>query len=94
MRVLPNEDILTQCEKLGIDKERVIAEKGPFSVERNVEHLKFSGAEILVTKESGAAGGFPEKIEAANLCAAEVIVLERPAEKGYTLGEIKKMILE
>ena len=94
VRVLPNEDIIRQCEELGIAKERVIAEKGPFSVARNIEHLKLSGAEILVTKESGAAGGFPEKTEAAKLCGTELLVLERPAEKGYTLGEIKKMISE
>ncbi len=94
VRVLPNEDIIRQCETLGIAKERVLAEKGPFSVERNTEHLKLSGAEILVTKESGAAGGFPEKIEAAKLCEAEVIVLERPNEKGYTLGKIKRIISE
>ncbi len=92
VRVLPNEDIIRQCEELGIVKERVIAEKGPFSVERNIEHLRLSGAEILVTKESGAAGGFPEKTEASQLCGAELLVLERPAEKGYTLGEIKDII--
>lgn len=94
VRVLPNEDIIRQCEELGITQEHVIAEKGPFSIERNMEHLRLSGAEILVTKESGAAGGFPEKIEAARLCGVEVITLERPAEKGYTLGEIKKIISE
>ncbi|MCR4796571.1 MAG: precorrin-6A reductase [Ruminococcus sp.] len=94
VRVLSNEDIIEQCKKLGIDRSRVIAEKGPFSTERNIEHLKLSGAEILVTKESGTTGGFPEKIEAARLCGAEVIVLERPVEKGYTLDEIIKIISE
>lgn len=94
VRVLPNEDIIRQCEELGIRKERVIAEKGPFNTARNIEHIKLSGAEILVTKESGAAGGFPEKIEAAKLCGAELIVLERPLEAGYSLEEIKKIIAE
>ena len=94
VRVLPNEDIKGQCEVLGIDKSRVIAEKGPFSVERNIEHIHSCGAEIIVTKESGAAGGFPEKLEAAKICGIEVIVIERPAESGYSLEEIEKIISE
>ncbi len=94
VRVLPNEDIIGQCEGLGIEKSRVIAEKGPFSTERNVEHIRGCGAEILVTKESGKTGGFPEKLEAAEICGIEAVVIERPVESGCTLDEVKKIITE
>ena len=62
--------------------QHIIAEKAPFSVEQNIHHIRQSGAEILLTKESGAVGGYPEKIEAAKQCGIEVITLLRPAENG------------
>lgn len=34
--------------------------KGPFSEEMNYAMLRETNARILLTKESGAAGGFPE----------------------------------
>lgn len=90
-RVLPADGIEEYCRSLGF--ENIIVGKGPFSVEENIEHIKKSGAEILVTKESGAAGGFPEKAAAAEKCGAEFAVLLRPAEKGNTLAETEKILL-
>ena len=92
VRVLPSDDVFEQCCELGFDEHRVIIEKGPFSVERNVEHLRKSGAGILLTKESGTAGGYPEKAEAARICGAELITLIRPAEQGYSFDEVIKII--
>ena len=40
-----------------------------------------SGAKALVTKDSGAAGGLPEKLEAARLEGVSVILIRRPEEK-------------
>ena len=94
VRVLPSADILEQCRKLGYDEAKVILEKGPFSVIQNIEHLRGSGAVILLTKESGATGGYPEKAEAARQCGAEMITLVRPPENGYSFDEIIKMIEE
>lgn len=93
-RVLPAEGIKELCCGLGFPEEGLILEKGPFTVEQNIAHIKMSGAEVLITKESGAAGGFPEKLEAAKQCGAAVIVLARPEEKGSTMEDIKKIILE
>ena len=36
--------------------------------------------DILVTKASGAAGGFWEKVEAAQACGIELVVIDRPLE--------------
>ena len=89
VRVLPTEGIKEYCEGLGFDGSHVICAKGPFSVGENMRDLALSRAEILVTKESGAAGGYPEKAEAARRFGAELITLVRPREEGFTLEEIK-----
>ena len=57
-------------------------------------HIRKSGAEILITKESGSAGGYPEKAEAAKRLGIELITIKRPEESGYTLSEIKEIILK
>ena len=91
-RVLPTDGIEEYCRSLGF--ANIIVGKGPFSEEINIEHIKKSGAEILVTKESGTAGGFPEKAAAAKKCGTELAVLLRPAETGNTLSETEKILLE
>jgi precorrin-2 dehydrogenase/sirohydrochlorin ferrochelatase/precorrin-6A/cobalt-precorrin-6A reductase len=55
--------------------------QGPFSHEMNVATIKTRNISALVTKESGAAGGFPEKLSAAKACGAKLIVIRRPEEK-------------
>lgn len=92
VRILPAEGAAERCAELGFPPENVILEKGPFTVSQNVAHIRRSGAEILVTKESGAAGGFPEKAEAAEQCGAELLTLRRPAEQGYSLEQVKKYL--
>ena len=63
-------------------------------MEENIKHIKLSGAEILVTKESGTAGGYPEKAEAARECGVELVTLLRPKETGYTPEQIRKIVME
>ncbi len=93
VRLLPSEGIFERCAELGFDEKKIIAERGPFSVGQNTAHIRRSGAGLLVTKDSGAAGGYPEKTEAAKLCGTEVLTLARPSEQGLGLGEVEKMIL-
>ncbi|MBO7472597.1 MAG: precorrin-6A reductase [Ruminococcus sp.] len=94
IRALPVDDVRRSCRELGFCEDMLILEKGPFTLEQNIAHIKQSGAEILVTKESGAAGGFAEKREAAEVCGTEIIVLARPQEKGFTFEEIKTILDE
>lgn len=94
IRALPVEYVRKSCIGLGFCEDRLILEKGPFTVEQNIAHIRKSGAELLVTKESGAVGGFPEKLKAAEICGIKVIVLKRPAENGFPAEEIKKIIDE
>lgn len=93
VRVLPSEKILEYCVALGFVEENIIAEKGPFSEERNIEHLKRYDAHFLVTKESGAVGGFDSKIVAAEKCGAELLIIRRPEEVGISLTEAEKILL-
>lgn len=89
VRVLPAEGIGEYCEGLGFDGEKVICGKGPFSVEENLRDLERANAALLITKESGAAGGYPEKAEAAERYGAELVTLVRPREEGLTLEKMK-----
>lgn len=92
LRVLPNAENIEHCVRLGFDRSKIIAEKGPFSFEQNVEQIKRSGSDILITKNSGAAGGYPEKAAAAKSCGITLITLGRPHEEGISLEEIKALI--
>ena len=94
LRVLNDRKIIEHCQKLGFKSSQIISGRGPFSEEENVAHIRQSGAEILVTKDSGKTGGYPEKIAAAKRCKIELITLKRPEESGISLSEIQKIMLE
>lgn len=88
-------DIFSLMEKYGLSAKQIICMQGPFSVEMNVATLRMTGAKYLVTKESGAAGGFAEKVEAAKKCGAVCVVIRRPThETGYSAKEIQKIVAE
>lgn len=92
LRVLPAPENVERCVSLGFDRAKIITGKGPFSFERNVEHIRQSGAAVLVTKNSGAAGGYPEKAAAAWECGVMLITIGRPRESGLSLDEMKAVI--
>jgi precorrin-6x reductase len=90
-RVLPALESLQICRELGYELSRVIGMQGPFSEELNIALLRQFDIRVLVTKESGAAGGFAEKVSAARKLGIPVLVLNRPVrEQGYTLAELKR----
>ena len=82
LRLLPAEGILDKCAAMGFDRDKIILKKGPFSVSENIEHIELSRAKILVTKNSGAVGGYNEKKTAARSCGIRLLTLERPKESG------------
>ena len=77
---------------LGFEGRHLIAMQGPFSVEMNLALLKQTESVWFVTKESGAAGGFEEKLEAARLAHAVPVIVRRPDEAGESLDSVKAMI--
>lgn len=87
-RVLPTEAARQACIDAQIPEENIIAAKGPFSYEQNREQLKRGQARYMVTKESGKAGGFDEKIRAARELGVITLVIRRPRqEDGVTVEE-------
>ena len=94
-RVLPFSPVIAACEEMGIKGTHLIGMQGPFSVEMNAAMIRQHNICYLVTKESGDAGGFPEKLEAAARCGISVLVVERPGEEaGIGLEEGKQVLLE
>ncbi len=88
LRVLPSIDALEECNRKGFKASNIICMQGPFSEELNLAMLKQVKASYLVTKESGKAGGFEEKLSAAEKCGVKVIVIGRPVkEEGFSLQE-------
>lgn len=65
VRVLPGTESIEICHKNGILGRQIIAMQGPFSEEMNLALLHQYQIRYMVTKESGASGGFSEKISAA-----------------------------
>lgn len=92
-RVLPDSQVLKLCEDMGFARGHIMALQGPFSVEMNLALLRAVRADYLVTKESGQAGGFQEKIDAAALAGVTVVVIGRPVrEQGISLREAYRLL--
>lgn len=91
-RVLPTSNVLKKCEKLGITGSHLIAMQGPFPTEMNTLFLRQTKAEWLLTKDSGRAGGFQEKVEAARENGTRVVVIRRPEENGISLEEAMEVL--
>lgn len=86
-RVLSTLEVVTQCQKLGFEGKNLICMQGPFSEALNYAMLEQINAKYLVTKESGAAGGFEEKIRAAQRVGVQAIIIRRPCkEEGISLA--------
>ena len=80
LRLLPSLEGLRTCLELGYPAAHIICMQGPFSYELNRAMFAASGASILVTKNSGAPGGFAEKLQAALELGIRVALLARPQE--------------
>ena len=77
-RVLNHKNSINACHEVGLPEERIIVGTGPFSVEDNIRHLQSMDCGVLVTKDGGAAGGYLEKLAAAEQLDVEVVFVERP----------------
>ena len=95
LRILPSQKGLADCLCAGFPARHIICMQGPFSRELNEAMFRTTGASILITKESGRAGGFAEKLAAARNCGMTVAVLARPQDaEGDTAAEWLRRIEE
>ena len=92
-RILSLPDGVRQAADLGFAGRHLICMQGPFSEELNIAMLRSVDARCLVTKDSGAAGGFPEKIRAAKACGVTPVVIRRPLqEEGVSVAECLSLL--
>lgn len=88
-RVLPSVESLQRCLELGYPRENIICMHGPFSRELNIALIRQFNIVTVVTKDTGAAGGFSEKAEAAIETGCSLIVIRRAQqEQGLSVDEI------
>ena len=93
VRVLPSVASLRVVEGLGVPARHVVAMQGPFSERMNKALIEEFHISVLVSKRSGAIGGFEEKVRAAQACGAELVVIERPELRGgIPLEDVKDLL--
>ena len=80
VRVLPGEESIRLCTANGITGRQIIAMQGPFSAQMNECILREYSIDWMVTKISGHAGGFEEKIEAAKKAGVGICAILPPTE--------------
>ncbi|GDX05094.1 cobalt-precorrin-6A reductase [Buttiauxella sp. A111] len=78
-RVLPVAEVLQQCADLGFGVNQIFALCGPFSAEFNAAFYQQCRADLVITKASGAEGGFLEKVQPCLEAGIPCIVIMRPA---------------
>lgn len=94
LRVLSTREAVDYAVEKGFEGRHLIAMQGPFSEGMNEQLINHVKARYIVTKDSGKAGGFQEKISAAQKAGAVPIVIGRPREKGIPLMEVFHMLDE
>lgn len=94
-RVLSESTPLAACREAGIKPENIIGGRGPFSTEKNRALIRALRIEVLVTKDSGPAGGVPEKLAAAEAENCKVVLIRRPiAEQGNAFRRPAALLAE
>ena len=68
--------------------------QGPFSADFTYAALREFQCRFLVTKNSGSAGGFEEKMEAARRAGVRVLVIRRPEEDGFSFNQVQAYLLD
>lgn len=93
VRVLPEGRLVQKCQDTGIPPRDIVAMQGQFSKEVNRVFFKFYGADILLTRDSGSAGGTDTKIFAALDLGLEVILIKRNnVNLGLTVNSVQELL--
>lgn len=94
-RVLPVESSLASARAGGLEPSHIIAMQGPFTEELNAAMLRFVNARWMVTKDTGDAGGYADKIRAARAAGAGAVVIGRPPQTdGLSEAELLRELEE
>ena len=89
-RILPNPQIVSDSYEMGFKGQHLICMQGPFTEELITALIHQFHISYVLTKNSGANGGFAEKIKSAEQTNTTLVVIGRPAEqtKGYLLEDV------
>ena len=93
--MLPSVESIEKCRAAGLLSHHIIAMQGPFSAQLNAALFREYDIKILVTKESGNAGGFFEKLEAAKACNVISLLVKKPLEQNtesHSVDEVVELI--
>lgn len=78
VRILDHPSSIAACTRAGLAEEEIVSANGPSSVTENALIILRHKIGVLVTKDSGEAGGVPAKIEAARNARCQTVVVKRP----------------
>ncbi len=93
VRVLPEGRLVQKCQDIGIHPKDIVAIQGPFSKEINKGLFKFYRADILLTRDSGLAGGTDTKLSAALELGVEIVLIKKlQASIGLTVNSINELL--
>ncbi|MBO6137789.1 MAG: precorrin-6A reductase [Lachnospiraceae bacterium] len=92
-RILPSAESVEKATEAGIPRSHIIAVQGPFSERMNEVMMAEYNIKTVVTKASGDAGGYREKLLAARECKTDVFVI-RPPMEGKAAGNVRSVELD
>ncbi|GAB6155821.1 precorrin-6A reductase [Desulfosporosinus burensis] len=93
VRVLPEGRLVQKCQMMGISPRDIVAMQGQFSKEINKALFKFYGADILLTRDSGSAGGTDTKISAALELGIETVLVKRTkTNNGLIVNNVQELL--
>jgi len=93
-RVLDYPESVEACHRAGLSDDHIIAKRGPFTVESNISHLQQYDIGVVVSKDSGLAGGAPEKVEAVKQSDLKIVMIKKPDHTGSGAFESVDELIE
>ena len=94
-RILPTPASIEACSNAHIKLHDIVAMMGPFSEELNMAMFQEYHAEYVIMKNSGAAGGTPEKVNACLCLGITPVIIGRHDENGISnLETLVKLVYE
>jgi len=78
LRLTADPELIERAVALGVPRERICAMQGPFSAAFNEALWRDWQIDCVVTKDSGTAGGYGEKVAAARALGIALVVQGRP----------------
>ena len=78
MRLTAEPEFIQRAIALGVPRDRICAMQGPFSEAFNTALWSDWNIDCVVTKDSGDAGGYRAKAQAARALGIPLLVLDRP----------------